>query len=362
MRIKVILPVLLLTSYFLILPPSVLANSIYNRSPWPEAYKGLDFEKDNTDFEDAAHPCFRTAGRSFKVTHKDSFKLSGLSVYVYVPNRQEPRFSRDLLRLSFLDSASQVLVNKVSPSYSAVISRDGNAQPTFEVYFPLNLNVAGGIPYTANLECLSDEDLLRIVESSRVGDGLTEYYDATTGKVFPYYMTGRKLLFTTFSERLSAHFPSFAKATEGRPSLATNSPPKFHPVIFVHGLGGSPSAFDGSEDQSRNYVKLLTDLGYPSDYIYLYSYGYKEDGRGGRYYNYQGDIREIAQGMEVAVATLSDRYKAQGGDGKVDIVAHSLGNLVTRQYLLTHKDNHKIRRYVGVGAPFKGAWWGWIED
>ena len=268
MRIKVTLPVLILASYFLLLPPSVLANSIYNRSPWPEVYKGLDFEKDNTDFQDAAHYCDRTRGRSFKLSHKDSFKLSGLSVYVYVPNRQEPRFSQDLLRLSFLDQNSQTLVSKMPPSYSSVISRDGNAQPIFEVYFPLNLNV-GGVTYTANLECLSDEDLLRIVESSRVGDGLTEYYDATTGKVFPYYMTGRKLLFTTFSERLSAHFPSFAKATEGRPSLATNSPPKFHPVIFVHGLGGTPGAFDGSEDQSRNYVKLLTDLGYPSESVYL---------------------------------------------------------------------------------------------
>ena len=354
MRIKVTFFVLILTSDFLLLPPSALANSIYNRSPWPEAYKGLTFEKDNTDFEDAAHPCFTTAGRSFKVSHKDSFKLVGLSVYVYVPNRQEPRFSPDLLRLSFLDQNSQRLVSKASPAYSAVISRDGNAQPIFEVYFPLNLNVAGGVTYTANLECLTDEDLLRLVESSRVGDGLTEYYDSTTGRASPYYMSGRKVLFTTFSEWLSPHFPSLT--TSSPIASATGGPPKYHPVIFVHGLGGTPGAFDGREDQSRNYVKLLTDLGYPSDYISLYSYGYKEDGRGGTYYNYQGDIREIAQGLEVVVNSLSDRHKSAGGDGKVDIVAHSLGNLVTRQYLLTHKDNHKIRRYVGIGAPFKGAW------
>ncbi len=213
------------------------------------------------------------------------------------------------------------------------------------------------MPYTFILECLTDEsDLYRVSESSQVSDGEAAYYNSTNQSTTNYYLSGRKILYTTFSEWLSPHFPALASSTTNYPLPTANSPPKYHPVIFVHGLGGTPGAFDGSEDQSRNYVKLLTDLGYPQDYIYLYSYGYKEDGRGGRYYNYQGDIREIAQGVEVAVNSLSDKHKAQGGDGQVDIVAHSLGNLVTRQYLLTHKDDHKIRRYIGVGAPFKGAW------
>ena len=351
---SLLLSLLTITPYFLALASNTDA-SIYNRSPWPAEFKGLTFEKDNTDSEEAAHPCSRTSGRSFKVTHPESFKLSGLVVYVFVPNRQESRFSKDLLRLSFLDPSNQKLLTNLSPSYSAVISRDGSAQPTFEVYFPLNLNVAGGLTYTAQLACLTDDNLLRVEESSQISDGEAAYYNSVSDQTTPYYLPGRKVLFTSLSELFGPHFPSFAKATEGEAAL-NGGPPKFHPVIFIHGLGGSPGAFDGTEDQSRNYVKLLTDLGYPTDYIYLYSYGYKEDGKGNRYYNYQGDVREIAQGMEVIVNSLSERHQKQGGDGRVDIVAHSLGNLVTRQYLLTHQDNHKIRRYVAVGAPFKGAW------
>lgn len=327
--------------------PPALANSIYNRSPWPAAYQGLDVEKENTDYQDAIHPCNRTHGRSFSVTHTDGFKLVGLSVYVYVPNSQDGKFDRNLFRLSFAGN------NSISASYSGSIWMDGGGR-TFEVFFPINVNINGGVSYTALLECLTDEpDTFRVPESSRIDDGLTQYYNSTTSQSFTYYMEGRKVLFTTFSERNSPHFPALAQNTNTNQTAAA---PKFHPVIFVHGLGGDPTNFE-SDAENRNYVKLLTDLGYPRDYIHLYSYGYKYDPiKRVNYYNYQGDVREIAQGMEVAVNTLSDLNKSQGGDGKVDIVAHSLGNLVTRQYLLTHKDNHKIRRYIAVGAPFKGAW------
>ena len=232
---SLLLSLLTITPYFLALASNTDA-SIYNRSPWPAEFKGLTFEKDNTDSEEAAHPCSRTSGRSFKVTHPESFKLSGLVVYVFVPNRQESRFSKDLLRLSFLDPSNQKLLTNLSPSYSAVISRDGSAQPTFEVYFPLNLNVAGGLTYTAQLACLTDDNLLRVEESSQISDGEAAYYNSVSDQTTPYYLPGRKVLFTSLSELFGPHFPSFAKATEGEAALAVNSspPPKFHPVIFIH--------------------------------------------------------------------------------------------------------------------------------
>ncbi len=338
-------------------PSPVLATSLYNRTPWPEVMRGLTEEEDNTGSLDAVHPCFRTQGRSFKITNNSTVKLSGISVYVYLLGRNEGRFDRTAFRLSLRDSSNQPLVTNNSSTYAGLIYREDSGSPTFEVFFPLNLNIAGGVPYTFILECLSDDpDLYRISESSRVSDGETSYHDSLNSQSTPYYMSGRKILYTTFAENFAAHFPALASSTN-YPLPTTNSSPKYHPVIFVHGLGGTPGAFDGSQDPSRNYVKLLTDLGYPADYISLYSCGYKYNYlKRVNEYNYQGDIREIAQGLEVVVNSLSDKHKAQGGDGRVDIVAHSLGNLVTRQYLLTHKDNHRIRRYVGVGAPFKGAW------
>ena len=347
---------LILDSCFLLLSGPAFANSIYNRSPWPPAYQGLDVEKENTDFQDAAHPCSRSHGRSFQVTHPEGFNLFGLSVYVYVPNSQDGKFNSNLFRLSFLDTNNHQLSTNISPTYSGVLWMDGGGRTT-EVYFPLGISINGGVTYTAVLECLTDEpDTFRVPESSRVPDGLiTGYYDSTTKTTSPYYMEGRKVLFTTFSPRNSPHFPPVPPPTNNEQS--TNNPlPKFHPVILVHGLGGDPANFE-SDSENRNYVKLLTDLGYPRDYIHLYSYGFKYDPlKRVNYYNYQGDVKETAQGMEVVVNSLSELNKSQGGNGQVDIVAHSLGNLVTRQYLLTHKDNHRVRRYIAVGAPFKGSW------
>ncbi len=63
---ELLLPALILTSYLSLLSPPALA-SIYNRTPWPAVMKGLIEEEDNTNYQDAAHPCFRTQGRSFKV-------------------------------------------------------------------------------------------------------------------------------------------------------------------------------------------------------------------------------------------------------------------------------------------------------
>lgn len=347
--------------FFLLLPPSVSANSIYNRSPWPTAYQNLEVVKENTDFQDAAHLCNRTHGRSFNLTHSDSFKLSGLSVYVYLLNSQDGKFDRNLFRLSFLAPNLSPLASGISSTYSAPVGGDGGGLTT-EVFFPINVNINGGVAYTAILECLTDEpDTFRVPESSRIDDGLTQYYDSTisqTSQTNPYYMSGRKILFTTFSERNAPHFPALSvrlpESTDKTPGVSSS--PKYHPVIFVHGLGGDPQNFE-SDSENRNYVKLLTDLGYPKDYIHLYSYGYKYNSlKRINEYNYQGDVKEIAQGMEVVVNSLSDKNKAQGGDGKVDIVGHSLGTLVTRYYLKTHANDHKIRRFIAVGAPFKGAW------
>ncbi|MCL5004287.1 MAG: hypothetical protein M1352_03365 [Patescibacteria group bacterium] len=358
------LSLLLLSSTGLSFDDEALANPIYERHPWPKELFGQEIEIDNTDYLDADHPCSRSQGRVFEVTHKDTLKVSGISVYVYVPDRNEAKFNKGLFKLTLLDGEGEILLGQVSSTYANIIDRGGDLSPTFEVYFPLGLSLFGGRPYAFRVECLTEEPVMfRLAESSRVKEGLIlGYYDSTTGETLPYYEGHNprvSLLFTTFIERGTPRFPPIPKETpESSPSGQTKAnlpPPKYHPVVLIHGLGGDPTNFE-SESENRNYVKLLTSLGYPREYINLYSYGYKVDIKGERHYNYQGDVREIAEGLEAVVNTLSSLHKAEGGDGRVDIVAHSLGNLVTRQYLLTHKDNHKIRRYIAVGAPFKGAW------
>lgn len=126
---------------------------------------------------------------------------------------------------------------------------------------------------------------------------------------------------------------------------------KFHPVIFIHGFGGTPEAFTGS-DPEKNYKELFLNAGYPEDFIRSYHYCCDQNG----VYNNQGDITEIAGWLEKDVRELSEKHKALGGDGTVDIVAHSMGGLVARYYLSTHLNNHNVRKLILVGTPNKGSW------
>jgi len=145
------------------------------------------------------------------------------------------------------------------------------------------------------------------------------------------------------------------------------TPPRFHPVVLIHGMGGRPSDWRNPE---RDYVALVQemyaadeDFDYPSSWIHTYHYG-----NVGWEYNYQGDIREIALGLEDVVADLAERYAKSFGetlesleerdeDRVVDIVGYSLGGLVARQYLIKHQDNHHLRKLVTVATPHRGVYW-----
>ena len=169
---------LILTAYSLLLSPPAQAISIYNRYPWPTLYQSLDIVTENTDYLDAVGTCSRTRGRSFIFSHPDSFKLAGLSVYVYMLRLQSHRFDPSLFKLSLLNPSHKgsFLASGVASTYSQLIDLDLGLNSTFEVFFPLDVNVLGEVSYTALLDCQSsEEDLFQIPESSRLGDGLVSY-------------------------------------------------------------------------------------------------------------------------------------------------------------------------------------------
>jgi pimeloyl-ACP methyl ester carboxylesterase len=124
--------------------------------------------------------------------------------------------------------------------------------------------------------------------------------------------------------------------------------PQFHPLVLIHGLGGKPTDW---LEGTTNYQTYLRALGYPDDSVHYYSYGNKNG-----VYNYQGDIREIAAGLAEVVDQLSAQHQAAGGDGRVDLLGYSLGGVVARQYLASHKTSHKVRKLITIGSPHKGSW------
>jgi pimeloyl-ACP methyl ester carboxylesterase len=128
---------------------------------------------------------------------------------------------------------------------------------------------------------------------------------------------------------------------------------KLHPVLLIHGLTGYPEVWtDGVNN--NDYPALLEGWGYPTDYVSIYHYSGVGVGIGG--YNNQGDIPEMAAGMHDAVEELHDISLSHGGDGKVDIICHSMGGLIARQYLKDHPNDSYLGKVVSVGTPYQGSW------
>ncbi len=105
----------------------------------------------------------------------------------------------------------------------------------------------------------------------------------------------------------------------------------YPPVVFVHGLGGN-----------RGNFKLMSWFfalqGRTRSYAIHFDSGKK-----------MGDCAEdLALFIEEVVKTT--------GEEQVDIVAHSMGGLITRLAMLDDKVQSRIRSYVSLGTPHKGSY------
>jgi triacylglycerol lipase len=104
------------------------------------------------------------------------------------------------------------------------------------------------------------------------------------------------------------------------------------PVLLV------PGWFDTARELAALRIRLL-GAGWPTDYVETITF---EDPAGSN--------RDHAEEIAVAVKDLI----ARTGAGQVDIVAHSMGGLATRWYLLTHHDA-PVRRVAFVASPHRGT-------
>ncbi len=308
-----------------------------------------------------AGACYQGLGRSILLYWSASFNLdqaqvSGFGIYVTTrPDRYGPldtnHFRLDLrkgLEPSLSDN-SRIIFSNLSPSGSSLVEEynDGvTISQTSLLYFtfPSPIILSKPLPsatnddnyFTAYLSCSvpplnPTRYILRETGSYRVG--LYRLYNETTQT----YGSGNSLALNMF-----LYSPSTGQANSSKPV------PPFRPLILIHGLGGKPEDWINGR---TNYQTYLRSLGYPDDYVHYYSYGYKNG-----QYNYQGDIRDISLGMEEVVNRLSEKYKADGGDGKVDLLGFSLGGVVARQYLSSHLTNHKVHKLITVGSPHQGVW------
>ncbi|MEV7725041.1 alpha/beta fold hydrolase [Streptomyces sp. NPDC087917] len=101
------------------------------------------------------------------------------------------------------------------------------------------------------------------------------------------------------------------------------------PVVLVHGFGDTAASLDGLEDHLRARGWLASDLG-----EFGYDWAATNDSNAGRFADF-----------------LTERF---GADRPVNVVAHSMGSLLTRKFL---KDggSPRVRAWVSLGGPNHGA-------
>lgn len=108
------------------------------------------------------------------------------------------------------------------------------------------------------------------------------------------------------------------------------------PILFVHGHGADPSVFD-------DMIEHLEARGYPADHLLAVELA-PNDGA-----NVPAAERELAPAVEELVARTGG-----GADGRVDIVAHSMGALSSRWYA-TRVRPDRVRSLITVGGANHGS-------
>lgn len=109
------------------------------------------------------------------------------------------------------------------------------------------------------------------------------------------------------------------------------------PVVFVHGYGGNSGNFSA-------IMSRMTASGYPASKLYGFNYSSLL-------------VSDTASGRELA--SYVRNVRAQNGNAKVAIVAHSNGGLVTRSFLVNEGGQAATRRFVSLGSPHSGTTSAW---
>lgn len=94
-------------------------------------------------------------------------------------------------------------------------------------------------------------------------------------------------------------------------------------------------------------VKNITDLS-----KFLQRKNYVKDAE---LFEFFYDFRFSVENNAKELAAFVDSIVAQSGKPEVDIIAHSMGGLIAKQYLIDQPDSNLVRNLVFVGVPHLGA-------
>ena len=144
-----------------------------------------------------------------------------------------------------------------------------------------------------------------------------------------------------FSENLGVEKDPYLEVTYTVPG----EPVEFEPVIIVPGILGSWKKhgqwlIDPILHTYDNLITAMTNSGYElNQSLFLFPY------------NWRNSNNDTAQLLK---QKISDVIGLTGAE-KVDIVAHSMGGLISRYYIQNNENNNDIDQVVFLGTPHKGA-------
>jgi len=171
-----------------------------------------------------------------------------------------------------------------------------------------------------------------------------------------FALVSRVIAGGTVGTALPPDFPVIIDASLGVPVIGFGAAGRIQrtPVIFLHGNNDTPFPTACNPfGNIHNFAQFLADHGYsPSE---LWGLGYQGD---------QCDlIANPTNRSGVAHSTLAnvpdlrlfvDAVLKYTGVQQVDIVAHSLGVTLTREWLRQDRAYHLVRRFVAVDGPNHG--------
>jgi len=176
------------------------------------------------------------------------------------------------------------------------------------------------------------------------------------GLTVVFVFVSRVIAGGTVGTALPSDFPVIIDASLGVPVIGFGAagPVQRTPVIFLHGNNDTPFPTACNPFGSiHNFAQFFADNGYsPSE---LWGLGYQGD---------QCDlIANPTNRSGIAHSTLAnvpdlrffvDAVLKYTGMQQVDIIAHSLGVTLTREWLREDRAYHLVRRFVAVDGPNHG--------
>lgn len=128
-------------------------------------------------------------------------------------------------------------------------------------------------------------------------------------------------------------------AAQGQARTGAYAKVSHRPIIFVHGWHSGGAVWNGM-------LGYAETQGYRSNELHVYDYsGKTKPGE------HNPGIGEIAGDLSRRV----DEIARTSPDGKVDIVAHSMGGLVARAYIKMLGGVDKVQHFVSMGSPHHGT-------